>query len=80
VNGVLRAELDTSIALGAHFGLLVEAFLGAGVQHHKVVGANVDAQGSFMNSLASVASVRINVCRHGPSCEKLLIIENPRFG
>jgi hypothetical protein len=34
MDGILGAELDTGVALGAHLCLLVEAFVGARIQDH----------------------------------------------
>jgi len=43
MDGVLGTELDAGIAFGAHLGLLIEAFIEVGEQHHEVVGTDIDA-------------------------------------
>ena len=65
VDGLFGAELDAGIAFGAQIRFLVEALVDSGVQRHKVVGTDVDAEGAAMLPGAGGAFVGVYECRHG---------------
>jgi hypothetical protein len=65
VDGLLRAELDAGVTLGAHLRFLIEALVDIRTQHHQVVGTDVDAQWSLMDIDAGVTGLRIDIRWHG---------------
>jgi hypothetical protein len=64
VDGLLRAELDAGITLGAHLRFLIEALLDIRAQQHQVIGADIDAQWPLLYPSTGIAGVGVDIGWH----------------